>query len=35
VKSLGRYMAESDPSLADVAQLAGMLAERLMLMQGR
>jgi hypothetical protein len=35
LKYLGRYMAEADPSLADVAQLAGVLAERLMLMQGR
>ncbi len=35
LKYLGRYLAEADTSLADVAQLAGVLAQRLMLMQGR
>jgi hypothetical protein len=35
LKYLGRYLAEADPSLTDVAQLAGVLAERLVLMQGR
>ena len=35
LKYLGRYLAEADPSLADVAQLAGMLAERHLLIQGR
>ena len=35
LKYLGRYLAEADPSLADVAQVAGLLAERLLLMQGR
>jgi hypothetical protein len=35
LKYLGRYLAEADPSLADVAQLAGVLAERAMLMRGR
>jgi hypothetical protein len=28
LKYLGRYLAAADPSLADVAQLAAMLAER-------
>jgi hypothetical protein len=35
LKYLGRYLTEADPSLEDVAQLAGLLAERLMLMEGR
>jgi hypothetical protein len=35
LKYLSRYLAEADPSLADVAQLAGLLAERHLLMQGR
>jgi hypothetical protein len=35
LKYLGRYMAEADPSLAEVAQLAGVLSERLILMHGR
>lgn len=35
LKYLARYLAEADPSLADVAQLAGVLAERHLLMRGR
>ncbi|HET8777922.1 MAG TPA: hypothetical protein VFN76_09705 [Candidatus Limnocylindria bacterium] len=35
LKYLGRYLAEANPSLAGVAQLASVLAERLMLMHGR
>jgi hypothetical protein len=35
LKYLRRYLDETDPSLADVAQLAGVLAERHLLMQGR
>jgi hypothetical protein len=35
LKYLGRYLAEADPCLADVAQVAGLLAERHLLMQGR
>jgi hypothetical protein len=35
LKYLGRYLAEADPSLADMAQLAGVLAERLTLMRGQ
>jgi hypothetical protein len=34
LRYLGRYLAETDPSLADVAQLTGVLAERHLLMQG-
>jgi hypothetical protein len=34
LKYLRRYMDESDPSLADVAQVAGLLAERALLMRG-
>jgi hypothetical protein len=35
LKYLSRYLVEADPSLADVAQIAGLLAERHLLMQGR
>lgn len=34
LKFLRRYMDEADPSLADVAQVAAILAERAMLMRG-
>jgi hypothetical protein len=34
LKYLRRLLDESDPSLADVAQLAGLLAERSLLMRG-
>ena len=34
LKYLRRYMDESDPSLADVAQVAALLAERDLLMRG-
>ena len=34
LKYLSRYMAEEDPSLMDLAQVAGLLAERSMLMRG-
>jgi hypothetical protein len=34
LKYLSRYIAESKPSLADVAQVAALLAERGMLMRG-
>ena len=35
LKYLRRYLTEAEPSLADVAHVAALLAERLMLMQGR
>ncbi len=35
LKHLGRCLAEADPSLADVAQLVGVLSERAMLTRGR
>ncbi len=35
LKYLARYLAEADPSLLDMAQVAAVLAERLMLMHGR
>ena len=34
LKYLRRYLDESEPSLVDVAQLAGVLAERALLMRG-
>jgi hypothetical protein len=34
LKYLARYMAEGNPSLADVAQIAAVLAERGLLMRG-
>jgi hypothetical protein len=34
LKWLGRYLYEANPSLADVAQVAALLAERGMLMRG-
>jgi hypothetical protein len=34
LKYLGRYLAEADPSLADLAQLAGVLADRLTVTEG-
>ena len=34
LKYLGRYLAEAEPSLADVAQVAALLAERSLLMRG-
>jgi hypothetical protein len=34
LKYLGRHMDEADPSLADVAQVAALLAERALLMRG-
>jgi hypothetical protein len=34
LKYLGRYMTEANPSLADVAQVAALLAERSLLMRG-
>ena len=34
LKYLTRYMAEGSPSLADVAQIAAVLAERELLMRG-
>jgi hypothetical protein len=34
LKYLARYLAEANPSLADVAQVAAMLAERSLLMRG-
>ncbi len=33
-RTYGRYMAEANPSLAEVAQVAAVLAERGMLMRG-
>jgi hypothetical protein len=35
LKYLSRYLAEADPPLADMAQVAGLLAERHLLTQGR
>ena len=35
LKYLARYLAEENPSLADVAQVAALLAERDLLMRGR
>jgi hypothetical protein len=32
---LGRYLTEADPSPANVAQVAALLAERSMIMRGR
>jgi hypothetical protein len=34
LKYLSRYLTEGDPSLADVAQVAALLAERSLLMRG-
>ena len=34
LKYLGRYLAEANPSLTDVAQVAALLAERSVLMRG-
>ena len=34
LKYLARYLAEESPSLMDLAQVAGLLAERSMLMRG-
>ncbi len=34
LKYLSRYLAEEGPSLMDLAQVAGLLAERSMLMRG-
>ena len=34
LKYLARYMAEANPSLTDVAQVAALLAERSLLMRG-
>ena len=34
LKYLSRYLAEEDPSLMDLAQVAGLLAERSLLMRG-
>jgi hypothetical protein len=34
LKYLSRYLAEADPSLADVAQVAALLAERHLLIRG-
>ena len=34
LKYLARYMAEANPSLADVAQVAALLAERDLMMRG-
>ena len=34
LRYLGRYLTEGNPSLADVAQMAALLAERALLMQG-
>jgi hypothetical protein len=34
LKYVRRYIDEADPSLADVAQVAALLAERAMLMRG-
>ena len=34
LKYLGRYLAEADPSRADVAQVAALLAERDLMMRG-
>ncbi len=34
LKYLGRYLAEADPSLADVAQVAALLAERELMLRG-
>jgi hypothetical protein len=34
LRYLRRYLDESDPSLVDVAQVAGLLAERALLMRG-
>ena len=35
LKYLARYLAEADPSLTDVAQVAALLAERGLLMRAR
>jgi hypothetical protein len=35
LKYLLRYLTEADPSLADMAQVAALLAERQLLMRGR
>ena len=35
LKYLRRYLDEADPSLADVAAISALLAERAMLMRGR
>jgi hypothetical protein len=35
LKYLTRYLAEAEPTLADVAQVAALLAERDLLMRGR
>ena len=35
LKYLARYLAEANPSLAEVAQVAALLAERGILMQGQ
>ena len=34
LRYLERYLTEAQPSLADVAQVAGLLAERALLMRG-
>jgi hypothetical protein len=34
LKYLARYLTEEDPSLADVAQMAALLAERSLIMRG-
>jgi hypothetical protein len=34
VKYLGRYLTEGEPSLADVAQMTALLAERSLIMRG-
>jgi len=34
LKYLARYLTEGDPSLADVAQMAALLAERSLIMRG-
>jgi hypothetical protein len=34
LRYLTRYLSEADPSLADVAQVAALLAERALLMRG-
>ena len=34
LKYLARYLAEANPSLADVAQVAALLAERDLMMRG-
>lgn len=35
LKYLSRFLAETEPSLVEVAQLSAVLADRLLLMQGR